>query len=295
MKESDIQKYFTSFPDLQEFLCFLRREFYFSYLYNDKVYRIDYRIIGKTDDLSEDAIILIQGYGSGWLGMSELAYQFWSLTKRPVILVSSLGTGNSDDPPLDWFKDQKNFENEASFYFKFLNYLKVKKILVIAHSMGSVVSTTLGLINSKIISKLVLLNPAGILKKSPWEMIENMYKTDRDFQKVYKLNKYNSPFFIIKNEFSEKSPYWGKVRKLQRWSEFVRLYSASITKDNIEKIRGRLKTLVVSGEFDKLFPAMEMQEFFGQQNIPFKIIKGAFHNTTVMDSREVAETVLLFK
>lgn len=93
-----------------------------------------------------------------------------------VIVPDQLGWGRSDKPDLHY-----SFHMLASNNKRLLDSLKIKKVIVLAHSMGGMLASRFALMYPDIIEKLVLENPIGLEDYKtfvPYQPLEKIYANE---------------------------------------------------------------------------------------------------------------------
>jgi pimeloyl-ACP methyl ester carboxylesterase len=239
-------------------------------------YLVDYAFVTHSRAIKKRPVLILQGFYSSLITLSELAYYLWLKGRRNVILVSLPGSGWSSDPQESWLKNRQDFKNEALFLLKVLDKLKVKKVDVIGHSMGAVIGGTLAKIQPKRVSKLILINPAGFLKGRPLLSVSKMIWMDiKDFFQR-KIKKLDFPYFYIKKAYSQGSFLKGIRKKLRRL-EYKRVLGQPYLLNFLEKGLVKKDVFAFFSEKDRLFPANKLINIFDRKHLPYLVIPGAYH------------------
>ncbi|MGI8638014.1 MAG: alpha/beta fold hydrolase [Segetibacter sp.] len=111
-----------------------------------------------------------------------------------VIVPDQVGWGNSDKPVVHY-----SFPLLASNTKKLLDTLGIKKVHVVAHSMGGMLATRFAVMYPNTVSKLVLENPIGLEDYSlfvPYQSTDKLYANER--QTTYEsLKKYQQSYYPV--------------------------------------------------------------------------------------------------
>jgi pimeloyl-ACP methyl ester carboxylesterase len=111
-----------------------------------------------------------------------------------VIVPDQLGWGKSDKPVVHY-----SFSLLANNTKKLLDTLGIKRVNVVAHSMGGMLATRFSLMYPAAVSKLVLENPIGLEDYSlfvPYQATDKLYANER--QANYEsLKKYQQTYYPV--------------------------------------------------------------------------------------------------
>ena len=121
-------------------------------------------------------VLLLHGKNfNGWYWGETMR---WLLARGYDVLVpDQIGFGKSTKPE----NYQYSFQQLALNTTQLLDTLGVKKVIVLAHSMGGMLGTRLALQYPARVSKLVLLNPIGLedwLRKVAYQSVDEAYKSE---------------------------------------------------------------------------------------------------------------------
>lgn len=111
--------------------------------------------ISFSDSGEGNAIVLLHGYLENRMMWQHFIPKF--TPKNRVISIDLLGHGESES--LGYIH---TMEEQAEMVFSILKNLKIKKAILIGHSMGGYVALAIAEMYPKIISKLVLLNSTAL-------------------------------------------------------------------------------------------------------------------------------------
>lgn len=128
---------------------------------------------------------------------------YWKQTIRElsaegyrVIVPDQIGFGKSSKPNSYQFTFQQLAVNTRAI----LDTLKVKKILLLGHSMGGMLATRFTLMYPEMVEKLILENPIGL---EDWKLVTPYVTIDQNYQTELKANyesakKYQLEFYYDK-------------------------------------------------------------------------------------------------
>lgn len=138
-----------------------------------------------------EAVILLNGKNfNGYYWKDVIA----ALSKEGyrVIVPDQVGWGKSDKPVVHY-----SFPLLANNTKKLLDTLGVKKVYVVAHSMGGMLATRFAVMYPNTVAKLVLENPIGLEDYSlfvPYQSTDKLYANER--QVTYEsLKKYQQSYY----------------------------------------------------------------------------------------------------
>jgi pimeloyl-ACP methyl ester carboxylesterase len=152
--------------------------------------RMAYRDVGPTGAANGKAVLLLHGKNfSGFYW--EPTIEFLAQKGYRVIAPDQLGFGASSRPDIHY-----SFHQMAESTKALLDYLGVKQVDVIAHSMGGMLGVRFTLLFPETVEKLVLENPLGLedyRKLVPYIPLQQQYAAElsqtyekmRDYQKSY--------------------------------------------------------------------------------------------------------------
>lgn len=117
-----------------------------------------YEVVGKPGKLSP--VVILHGWGRGGQEWAPVAAKINKWTGRQVYVLDLPGFGGSSLPTVD------SIEEYTQLCRKFCEYLELQRVILIGHSLGGRVGIVLGASSPTLLTKLILVDPAGIKPKS---------------------------------------------------------------------------------------------------------------------------------
>ena len=118
----------------------------------------NYEVVGLKGKLAP--VLILHGWGRSGQEWMSVASEINEWTKRQVYVLDLPGFGGSSLPHV------KSMEEYADLVSKFCEYLELKKVILVGHSLGGRVGIVLGAVSPTLVTKLVLVDPAGVKPKS---------------------------------------------------------------------------------------------------------------------------------
>lgn len=239
---------------------------------------------------SDRNLILLHGlggYAERWNGITP------HLSKRyHVIAPDLIGYGQSDKPSVDYTP-----EFFTKFVFDFIETLGIKKTSIIGTSLGGQVVVECAATQSPVIEKIILISPAGIMRKSTPPLdaytMAALYPNKDSVKNAYQMmvgpGKPVSDISIERfvNNMSRPNA------KMVFLSTLLGLKNAPDIFDKLARIN--IPTLIIWGKEDKLIPFEYAQQFVNAiPNCKFIPIEGCGHSPYVEDPEKVAMVVKEF-
>jgi len=205
--------------------------------YNNK--KIHYVVNSKFEKGENEKPILV--FLHGWGGNNKsfsMAYQYFS-NIYPIISLDFWGFGESDAPNIDYCLNDYVMQVKV-----LLKHLKAKNIVLIGHSFGGRVAIKLANDTDLIISKLILVDSAGI--KPRFSLI-----------KFFKVKNYKIKKFLVKHKFLNANCLTNagsmdyKLMREEEKGVFIRIVNEYLN-DVVKKIN--IPTLILWGANDKETP-----------------------------------------
>jgi pimeloyl-ACP methyl ester carboxylesterase len=242
------------------------------------------------DGNSDRNLILLHGlggYAERWSNiMPFLAKKFH------LIVPDMIGHGQSDKPTADYTP-----EYFAKFVFDFMDSLGIKNTCMIGTSLGGQVVIECAATQSPTIKKIILISPAGIMKKSTPVLdaytMAALYPTKEAAKNAYQMmigrGKQVSEISIERFLSNMSRPN----AKMVFLSTLLGLKNAPDIFDKLEKIS--VPTLLIWGKEDKLIPYEYASQFVASIN-KCKLIpmEGCGHSPYVEDPEKLSELVMKF-
>lgn len=239
---------------------------------------------------SDDNVLLVHGLGASAERWTRVIPHLSK--KYHVIALDLIGYGFSDKPSVDYtpvFFSQ--------FIFDFLNTLGITKTSMIGSSLGGQIVTECAITQSKMIEKIVLVSPSGIMKQSTPTldayMLAALYPTQDGtktvFQMMAGINKEIDSDTI--NGFIQRMTL--PNAKMAFMSTILGIRNAVPLSERLAKISA--PTLVVWGKQDTLIPIAYSKDFVSSiKNCQFVEMESSGHTPHVEEPEKFSETVLRF-
>lgn len=242
------------------------------------------------DGNSSHNLVLLHGLG----GYAERWTQIMEILKMKFHIYAPdiIGYGQSDKPSVDYTP-----EYFVRFVFDFINILGLEKVILVGTSLGGqIVAECAATLNPKI-EKIVLISPAGIMKKSTPVLdaftMAALYPTRDAIRNAYQMmvgpGKKVSDISIERfvNNMSRPNA------KMVFLSTLLGLKNAPNIVEKLGKIE--VPTLLLWGNEDRLIPYEYSQQFLSAiKNCEFVPMEGCGHSAYVEDPEKMAELVTSF-
>lgn len=215
-----------------------------------------------------------------------------------VIAIDLLGYGGSDKPDSDY-----SMETQAKLVAEVLAQLDVTGAVLVGHSMGGKVVTSVAEQSPELVSGLVILDTgpdnsmggvSGSAKAARTPMLgQALWRLSPDFMMRRNLAQGFAPDFEVPDEFVED------VRAMT-YSAFVESGRASEDYTERQSLPDRLARvgkplLVIFGEEDQMFEAREsLSAYAAIPGVKTQLITGSGHSPQVEAPAETAESILAF-
>ena len=239
---------------------------------------------------SDGNILLVHGLGASaerWIRVIP------HLSKKyHVIALDLIGYGFSDKPSVDYTP-----AFFSQFIFDFLNTLGITKTSMIGSSLGGQIIAECAITQSKMIEKIVLVSPSGIMKQSTPTldayMLAALYPTQDGtktaFQMMAGIHKEVDSDTI--DGFIQRMTL--PNAKMAFMSTILGIRNAVPLSERLEKIS--VPTLVVWGKQDTLIPITYSEDFVSSiKNCQFVEMENSGHTPYVEESEKFLEIVLKF-
>lgn len=105
-------------------------------------------------------LLVLHGWGRSSAEWIDLAHRMSRSSARKVYVVDLPGFGGSSLPTV------KDIYQYSELVKKFCDYIGIKKVTLIGHSLGGRIGIVLGAKHEELVEKLILIDPAGVKPKS---------------------------------------------------------------------------------------------------------------------------------
>jgi len=249
-----------------------------------------YKVRYLEDGSSDQNLVLLHGLG-GYAERWRNVIPYLS-KKYHVFAPDLIGYGKSEKPSVDY-----TMELFVKFTFDFIDSIGVSKTNLIGTSLGGQVVVECTSTQNQRIQKIVLIAPAGVMKKSTPALdaytMAALYPTRETIRTAYQMmagnNRQVSDDAI--NNFMENMSR--PNAKMVFLSTLLGLKNAP---DIIEKLRTiKIPTLIIWGKEDMLIPHEYAQHFISSINdCESAIIDGCGHAPHVEEPQKVSDLIIKF-
>ena len=238
---------------------------------------------------SKGNIVLIHGLG----GFAER----WStvipiLSKKYRVIAPDLpGYGYSDKPSVDYTP-----EFFVKFIFDFLDKLGIRETNLIGTSLGGQIVAECAITQSKLIEKIALVSPAGIMKNSTPTLdaysMAALYPSHDTVKTAYEMMTGS------KNVTAESIE--GFIKRMTQPNAKMAFMSTLLALKNSPAITDRLSnitspTLVIWGKKDTMIPVKYANDFVASiKNCQLEIMDNCGHTPHIEDPTKFSQIVLNF-
>ncbi len=246
----------------------------------NKNLQMAYMDVPARGDHTKGVVLLLHG------GLAMGAYwkdtiSYLSRAGYRVIVPDQLGFGKSSKEIIDY-----SFDLLAHNTKLLLQYLHVKKMVLIGHSMGGMLAIRFSLKYPHMVKKLVLEDPLGLEDYQlyiPYKSSDQIYKLSLNPSWQQILNQHKALYATWKNKFGKYAEVAYRVTLNQHYSKLARvqaliyemLYSEPVIYE-IHKLA--MPTLILFGEKDSVAPGKGFATKTNQKklgNIPHLAISAA--------------------
>ena len=200
------------------------------------------------------------------------------------------GFGKSQNPqpdPLPEGEGEKGWtvEDYADVAADFIRKLDLKNTIIVGHSFGGRVGIKLSSTYPNLVSKLVLVDSAGLPSGREKKVLAVVAK----FARPFFMPKFMQP---LRKRIYEAIGAEDYVATPSLKQTFVKVISEDLTED-LKKITA--PTLIITGELDKLTPISSGEKMHSLiPNSKFVILKNAGHFSFVDQPQKFAEAIIRF-
>ena len=249
-----------------------------------------YKIRYLEEGGSDGNILLLHGLGAS---AERWTHVIPHLSKKyHLIIPDLLGFGFSDKPSVDYtplFFSQ--------FIFDFIKTLGITKTSLIGSSLGGQIVAECAITQSKMIEKIVLVSPSGIMKQSTPTldayMLAALYPTQDGaktaFQMMAGINKEIDSDTI--NGFIQRMTL--PNAKMAFMSTMLGVRNSAPLSERLERIS--VPTLVIWGKHDTLIPITYSKDYVSSiKNCQLVEMESSGHTPYVEEPEKFSEIVLRF-
>ena len=239
---------------------------------------------------SKNTLVLIHGLGASAERWTRVIPLFSEQFR--VVVPDLIGFGLSDKPTLDYTPD---FFSE--FLEKFFSTLNISRPNLIGSSLGGQISAEYTASHSDDIEKLVLVSPAGLMKKSTPALdayiMAALYPNEVSAKNAFEMMEGSG-------KTVEESIVSGFVERMQLPNAKLAFMSTVLGLKNSDSITSKLQsisapTMIVWGGNDPVIPINYADDFVSAiQDCRFFRMDGCGHTPYVQDPHTFASKVLEF-
>jgi non-heme chloroperoxidase len=256
---------------------------------------IDMHFVGKgAVQNKKNAIIMLHGYSDSWRSFYEIL-KLLPIEEFPVPVyaIDMRGHGDSSDSASDSYT-QDDFTDDLA---AFMDKLKIKKAMIIGHSMGSLIAHKFAIEHPDKVMGLVLLGSTTTMANHPvtlYLMSEiNQFNDNEPAPSQFVVDFQASTFYnpipwAIYRYVSESLRLTGKV-----WKETLNGLNVEDHTNQLSQITA--PTLIGWGDKDDVFSLSEQQQLNTLiSNSTLKIYPNAGHAVNVEKAAEIVEDIKNF-
>jgi N-formylmaleamate deformylase len=228
----------------------------------------------RTGDGTKPAILMLHGYTDNGLCWTDLAHELEK--DYDVIMMDYRGHGFSDAP-----QGEYKTEDYTADAVGLIEELKLKKPIVIGHSMGGSIAAVMAVERPDIPQKIVLIDPPGVVKP----LFENDAKKKEALQWFKKDIKHlhNASLDTLLKEAARRHPAISEQARL-RWADAKVQMKPQIAETviNLPCLRDEwpkiaVPTLILKADADEKTKQEELDAVKNLPNITLVHIAGAGH------------------
>ena len=257
----------------------------------DKFLEIDgHRIRYLDSGSSKNTLVLLHGLGASAERWSHVIPLFEDHFR--VIVPDLIGFGYSDKPTVDYTPDFF-----IDFIEKFFIASKITKPNIIGSSLGGLISAEYAASHSDNIEKLILVSPAGMIKKSTPALdayiMAALYPNEISAKNAFEMME-------CSGNNIEENIVSGFVERMQLPNAKLAFMSTVLGLKNSDSIKSKLQsiltpTLIIWGGDDPVIPIDHADDFVSAiQNCKFFRMDGCGHTPYVQDPYIFASKALEF-
>jgi len=239
---------------------------------------------------SNGTIVLIHGLGGfaeRWSAVIPLLSK-----KYRVIALDLPGYGYSEKPSIDY-----TLEFFSKFIFDFLDKLGLSKANMIGSSLGGQIVAECAITQNKIVQKIVLVSPAGVMRSSTPSLdaysMAALYPTYDTVKTAYEM-------MAGSNKKVSDDTIGDFIKRMTQPNAKMVFMSTILALKNLPPITDRLSnivipTLLIWGERDTMIPVKYAHDFASSiKNCQLEIMENCGHTPHVEEPIKFSEKVLNF-
>ena len=239
---------------------------------------------------SDGNVLLVHGLGAS---AERWARVIPHLSKKYHVIVPDLiGFGLSDKPSVDYTPDFF-----SQFIFNFLETLGITKTNMIGSSLGGQIVAECAITQNKMIEKVVLVSPSGVMKQSTPTFdaytLAALYPTQEGAKTAFQMmsGEHKEIDSDTIDGFIQRMTL--PNAKMAFMSTILGIRNAVPLSERLERIL--VPTLVVWGKQDTLIPITYSKEFVSSiRNCQFVEMESSGHTPYVEEPEKFSEIVLRF-
>lgn len=239
---------------------------------------------------SDDNILLVHGLGASAERWTRVIPH---LSKKYHLIIPDLiGFGFSDKPSVDYTPDFF-----SQFIFDFLNTLGITKTSMVGSSLGGQIAAECAITQSKMIEKIVLVSPSGIMKQSTPTFdaytLAALYPTQDGAKTAFQM-------MSGVNKEIDSNTIDGFIQRMTLPNAKMAFMSTILGIRNSGSLSERLSrilapTLIIWGRQDTLLPIAYSKDFVSPiKNCQFVEMENSGHTPFVEEPEKFSEIVLRF-
>ena len=223
---------------------------------------------GQFGDFENSPILILHGWGRSGQEWTQLGKELSAWNNRKVYILDLPGFGGSSLPNVS------NIHDYSELVSEFCKYLDIKKVILIGHSLGGRIGIVMGANKDSILTKLILINPAGVKPVSIKRLVL------RIFAKI---------FFWIPREI--RNLILGRImdEDFRNSPALQKLYRAVVGED-LRKYLPKIKceTVVIWGEWDRVLPISLLRVYRKYlKNRIVRVVWGAGHDPHLTQADQI--------
>lgn len=243
---------------------------------------LDYVFIeGYGSKSTQDIIVLLTGFGSGWEGIVELGCAYVAKGHN-VFLISPPGCGESAIPQL-----VRDSENLYETYAHLINLALLEcfpddyermNFKIVAHSAGALIAVEMAKVMS--IKNMMLISPSGFTQEGimSYLTLPLKFAFSGIEMRINCQEEYEKRFGVLRRQ---RSAFLGGrfLLRLRELGDIIRF------KYNSNPLGDRLRLIVLFGRHDGVYQCRNLSE----SSTRIVIMPKWYHNPTIPHTREVVD------